>query len=60
MQYNSDRELLLFNIKMVLELFKKSPEAETEEDELKLQLTGLYTLRDSFNETIHKIEGYLN
>ena len=60
MKYKSDRELLLFNIGMVLELLKQPAKATTLKEGMKLELTALYTLRDSFNSSIKTLENHLN
>ena len=60
MNYKSDRELLLFNIEMTLELLKQPVKANSLKEEMKLELVSLYTLRDSFNKSIKTLENHLN
>ena len=60
MDYKSDRELLLFNIEMTLELLKHPVKASNQVEEIKLELMSLYTLRDSFNKSIKTLEKHLD
>jgi hypothetical protein len=60
MEYKSDRELLLFNIEMILELLRKPAKADDLKEEMKLELISLYTLRDSFNKSIETLENHLD
>ena len=60
MEYKTDRELLIFNIQMTLELLKQPPKANNPEEESKLELVALYTLRDSFSKSIETLEKHLN
>ena len=60
MDYKSDRELLLFNIEMIFELLRQPVKANSLKEEMKLELTVLYTLRDSFNKSIKTLENHLN
>jgi hypothetical protein len=60
MDYKSDRELLLFNIEMILELLRQPAKASNLEEEMKLELVSLYTLRDSFDKTIKTLEKHLD
>ena len=59
MDYKSDRELLLFTIKMTLEMLSKPPKSNDPVEEIQLELVSLYTLRDSFNKSIEVLEGEL-
>ena len=59
MDYKSDRELLLFSIKMTLEMLSKPPKSNDPVEEMQLELVSLYTLRDSFNKSIEVLEGEL-
>ena len=59
MDYKSDRELLLFTIKMTLEMLSKPPISNDPVEEMQLELVSLYTLRDSFNKSIEVLEGEL-
>tara|TARA_Y100000310_G_scaffold300211_1_gene335706 strand:+ start:442 stop:624 length:183 start_codon:yes stop_codon:yes gene_type:complete len=59
MDYKTDRELLLFNIQMTLELLRQPVEANNLKEEMKIELTSLYTLRDSFNNSIKTLEEHL-
>ena len=59
MDYRSDRELLLFTIKMTLEMLSKPPKSNDPVEEMQLELVSLYTLRDSFNKSIEVLEGEL-
>ena len=56
MEYKSDRELLLFTIKMTLEMLSKPPKSNDPVEEMQLELVSLYTLRDSFNKSITTLE----
>jgi len=60
MDYKSDRELLLFNIEMILELLRQPAKANSLKEEVKLELIALYTLRDSFNKSIKTLEKSLD
>ena len=60
MDYKSDRELLLFNIEMILELLRQPAKANSLKEGIKLELTALYTLRDSFNKSIETLETHLD
>ena len=56
MNYKTDRKLLIFNIEMTLELLKQPAKAANLKEEMKLELISLYTLRDSFNNSIKVLE----
>ena len=60
MDYKSDRELLLFNIEMILELLRQPAKANSLKEGIKLELTALYTLRDSFSKSIKVLEEHLD
>ena len=60
MDYKSDRELLLFNIGITLELLRCPAKADNLKEEMKLELVSLYTLRDSFNKSIETLEKHLD
>ena len=60
MDYKTDRELLLFNIEMILHLLKQPAKAPSLKEEMKLELVSLYTLRDSFNHSIKTLEKHLD
>lgn len=56
MEYKNDREVLLFTIKMTLEMLSKPPKSKNLVEEMKLELISLYTLRDGFNKSIEVLE----
>ena len=56
MEYKNDRELLLFTIKMTLEMLSKPPKSNNPVEEMQIELISLYTLRDSFNKSIETLE----
>ena len=60
MEYKSDRELLLFNIEMILELLRQPAKADSLKEEMKIELISLYTLRDSFDKSIKVLEKHLD
>ena len=56
MEYKKDREILLFTIKMTLEMLSQPPKSNNPVEEMQLELVSLYSLRDSFNKSITVLE----